>query len=280
MIFFMKFGTRFTKPLEKVLDAGSLVVTSDRYFWNIIKALPNAFKSGSVLVAPYVAPYLLDYVEGNPYHIEEKHLDTWYFFAGTYKRRYGSRGKLAELAQHLRHVNFTDIRIPKTIAPGNGLVQSSPEIVAASAAAIRRSSVCMSPQGDAITSGRLFESLAGGCVPIVIAPKDMMPTELPLPSLIDWDNIALFTDNFDEISKKENGIRLMGEAVERLVGPNAGPREKERLACMQRAARRAYQDYLSYFSNPRGLTTGLLLEAWLLLQKRGLIQGPYAPGRR
>jgi hypothetical protein len=104
----------------------------------------------------------------------------------------------------------------------------------------------------------------------------MMPTELPLPSLIDWDNIALFTDNFEMISKTPNGTQRMGEALEKLVGPNAGPREKERLACMQRAARRAYHDYLSYFSNPTGLTTGLLLEAWVLLQKRGLLHGPLA----
>ena len=33
------------------------------------------------------------------------------------------------------------------------------------------------------------------------APRDGVPVDLPFPSLIDWDSFALFTDNFDTISK-------------------------------------------------------------------------------
>lgn len=279
LIFVMRFGARISKPMLELLNAGSLVVTTDRYFWNIIKDLPGPFKTGSVVLAPYVSPFYLDHKEEDGDRANAKQDDTWYFFAGTYQRRFGNRGRLSELAEHLTSANFTDLRIPKTVAPGNGLAQSSPEIVESSAAALKRSSVCMSPQGDAITSGRLFDSLAGGCVPIVIAPKDKMSNELPLPSLIDWDAIALFTDNFDEILKEEDGMRRTGAALEALVGPKAGEREKKRLACMQRQGKRTFFNFLSYFRNPLGLTEGLLFESWILMQKRGVIAGPYAaPG--
>ena len=39
---------------------------------------------------------------------------------GTYSRRAGSREKLSDLAQHIRGADFRNLRIPKTIAPGNG----------------------------------------------------------------------------------------------------------------------------------------------------------------
>jgi hypothetical protein len=38
-------------------------------------------------------------------------------------------------------------------------------------------------------------------VPVMSAPRDGVPIDLPFPSLIDWDSFALFTDNFDTISK-------------------------------------------------------------------------------
>jgi hypothetical protein len=44
---------------------------------------------------------------------------------------------------------------------------------------------------------------------------------------------------------------------------------------MQREARRVFVKHLSYLHNPRGLADSLLFEAWVHLQKRGIISGPY-----
>lgn len=62
-------------------------------------------------------------------------------------------------------------------------------------------SMCLSfrVQGDAPTSGRVFEAVAAGCVPVIISPRELMPTDLPFPSLIKWDEIALFTENFEKM---------------------------------------------------------------------------------
>eukprot|EP00283_Hemiselmis_rufescens_P024587 CAMPEP_0173463458 /NCGR_PEP_ID=MMETSP1357-20121228/68300_1 /TAXON_ID=77926 /ORGANISM="Hemiselmis rufescens, Strain PCC563" /LENGTH=541 /DNA_ID=CAMNT_0014431271 /DNA_START=144 /DNA_END=1766 /DNA_ORIENTATION=- len=264
MIFFMRFGMKMGAPVKQMLDSGSLVVTTDRLFWNVVKVLPNIFKSNSVVMAPYVTPYYLDTTPPGEPEMQNKHNDTWYFFAGTYSRRFGGRGKLAVLAEHLSQgfVNFTDLRVPKTITPNNGLLQHSHEIVGQAVAGIRRSSVCMSPQGDAVTSGRLFEAMAGGCVPVMIAPKEGAPVELPFPSLIDWDSVALFTDNFDAISKVKDGINVTGRVMEELVGPKASAEAHARLRCMQRQARRVFVKHLSYMQNPLGLTDSILLEVW------------------
>lgn len=38
-------------------------------------------------------------------------------------------------------------------------------------------------------------------MPVMSAPREGVPVDLPFPSLVDWDSFALFTDNFDAISK-------------------------------------------------------------------------------
>lgn len=70
-------------------------------------------------------------------------------------------------------------------------------------------------QGDAPTSGRVFEALPSGCIPVVISPRQSMIQDLPFPSLIDWDSIALHTPSFKDIlsTRKEvvGGVGGKGE---------------------------------------------------------------------
>jgi hypothetical protein len=60
MIFFMRFKLKASQKLKMLLDSGSLIVTTDRLFWNIISNLPNVMRNGSTIIVPYVAPYWLD----------------------------------------------------------------------------------------------------------------------------------------------------------------------------------------------------------------------------
>ncbi len=46
----------------------------------------------------------------------------------------------------------------------------------------------------------------------------------------------------------------MGMAMEKLIGPGAGPKELERMECMQREGRRVYKEHMSYWRNPVGVT--------------------------
>ena len=77
----------------------------------------------------------------------------------------------------------------------------------------------------------------------------------------------------------QDGIQRMGVALEKLAGTNAGPAQRAKLQCMQKEARRVFVEHMSYLHNPQGVTTSILFEAWVLLQRRGLLKGPYA-GRR
>ena len=60
---------------------------------------------------------------------------------------------------------------------------------------MRDFAVCLCPAGDSPTSLRLFEALAIGCLPIVMADKMHMIYDLPFPNLIDWDSVAIFMDD-------------------------------------------------------------------------------------
>jgi hypothetical protein len=64
-------------------------------------------------------------------------------------------------------------------------------------------------QGDAPTSGRVFEALPSGCIPLISSPVETMRTDLPFPSLIDWDSIALFTPNVPNITTTAGNILVI-----------------------------------------------------------------------
>ena len=53
---------------------------------------------------------------------------------------------------------------------------------------LTRARMCFCPSGDTKTSGRLYESLAAGCVPIRI--DSLREDELPFPKLIPWGNLT------------------------------------------------------------------------------------------
>ena len=68
---------------------------------------------------------------------------------------------------------------------------------------------CLVPEGDTSTSRRLFDALAAGCIPIVIADfyggkEGYLPTQrpgdrameanLPFTNLVDWARIAIFVN--------------------------------------------------------------------------------------
>jgi hypothetical protein len=58
---------------------------------------------------------------------------------------------------------------------------------------------------------RLFEALAVGCLPVVMADKMHMVHDLPFPNLIDWGSIALFTEDLHTISQV--GVQGVGYRV-------------------------------------------------------------------
>ena len=104
---------------------------------------------------------------------------------------------------------------------------------------IRGSKFCLVPEGDTPTSRRIFETLAGGCVPVVLGRIDdyservSIPRNLPFRHTIDWGSIALFAGS------------LTCYSPERLVSTGDAPRKKgQRDAEYSRAQARALARWL------------------------------------
>jgi len=57
---FMKYGQNVNQPLKDLYDKGPMVATTDRSFWSISHNLPTPFKTGHVVVLPYVSSTYVD----------------------------------------------------------------------------------------------------------------------------------------------------------------------------------------------------------------------------
>jgi len=261
---FMKYGQNVNPPLKELYEAGPLVATTDRSFWSISHNLPTPFKKGQVVMMPYVSSTYVDIDVDLGREMDEK---SWYFFRGTLFRRFGSRTELVELGKQVTGSNFEGHKMPSK-GPQEDVLQNTSRLM-------RRSSVCPCPQGDAPTSGRLFEALATGCLAIVMSPRDIMANDLPFPSLIDYDEIALFSQSLDFLGTRTKGVSRLAKQMETAVGPKADKRYKKRTGGMRKRALEVFKDHLSYFRNPGGVATSMLFEAWILLQAKGVIEGPY-----
>jgi hypothetical protein len=81
---------------------------------------------------------------------------------------------------------------------------------------------------------RMFEALATGCVPVVSSPLKKMKTDLPFPSLIDWDQVALHTEQLPLIQRTSDGLERLGKVRSccRCVCPTRACRVKTSEQCM------------------------------------------------
>ena len=58
--------------------------------------------------------------------------------------------------------------------------------------AMRHGAMCFVPMGDTLTSPRLFEAVASGCVPIIVRPRRQWTLSLPFGSRIAWNAFSYF----------------------------------------------------------------------------------------
>lgn len=105
-----------------------------------------------------------------------------------------------------------------------------------------------------------------------------MKGDLPFPSLIDYDTIALHTPNFGQVVQSKQVdefgkvppplvfeamsapdgdaecMLLCPQKLEGMFGPRASRENLERLECMSKEGIRVYREHMSYFRNPLGIT--------------------------
>ena len=114
------------------------------------------------------------------------------------------------------------------------------------------SKLCLAPAGDTPTSRRLFDSMAAGCLPVLMAPpEDIMPN-LPFPKAIDWPQTVLFGGGLS-CSLSDNA-----DATIRWLQSLLKPENEKKLQCMARRAQKVFLKYLTL--RDEGVVSALLHE--------------------
>ena len=101
------------------------------------------------------------------------------------------------------------------------------------------SKICLVPAGDTPTSRRLFDAMAAGCLPVLMAQTEDILPNLPFPHAIDWPQTVLFGGGLG-CALKDNA-----NATTRWVQSLLEPENEKKLQCMARRAQRTFLKYLS-----------------------------------
>ena len=137
--------------------------------------------------------------------------------------------------------------------------------------AYTNSKLCLIPAGDTPTSRRLFDSMAAGCLPVLLTPvEDIMPN-LPFPTAINWPQTVLFGGGLG-CSLRDNPDETISWLQSLLT-----PENEQTLQCMGRRAQKVFLKYLTL--RDEGVVSALLHEIDLT-RVQGAATAPNAGGSR
>ena len=137
-----------------------------------------------------------------------------------------------------------------------------------------RTAMCFAPQGDTMTSRRLFDALAAGCVPVVLkclghGRSELALGNLPFPHTLRWRALALFLmPRRTRLSDREGAARgeralCRREQAEWLAAQYAN---RTRWRALARAGRRAFEAALDVEFGPEGVAHAMLRELRYVLE--------------
>lgn len=118
--------------------------------------------------------------------------------------------------------------------------------------AYKDSKLCFVPAGDTPTSRRLFDAMAAGCIPVLMAPEEDILPNLPFPTAIDWYNTVLLGGRLS-CSAVANATGTI-KWLESLLAPEKAPQ----LDCLRKRSQHVFRNYLSY--REAGVVSALLQE--------------------
>ena len=86
---------------------------------------------------------------------------------------------------------------------------------------------CLNPRGDSPSSGRIFYSIALGCIPILISDPWVTMAE-PFDGLLPFGDFATFVDEGEAITKTVVALSARLEALGGIANASADALEKQR----------------------------------------------------
>ena len=189
------------------------------------------------------------------------------FHGDTGRWDFGTRGAVRDMAPFLRRAAPVSMRTA-TMTRGAMSWHRARNLSSSSAGAMVAASVCFAPQGDTMTTRRLFDALAAGCVPVVLKAIGGGRTEIVLGNLpfhhtLDWRALALFllprrlrqTDR----ERPAWGARLRCREDE-AAWLAAHHSNASLMRTMRSAARAAFIAHLDVQYHPSGVVEALLRE--------------------
>ena len=111
-----------------------------------------------------------------------------------------------------------------------------------------RSRFCLIPSGDTPTSRRLYDALASGCIPVVMAEFDTYAINLPFQRTIDWRRVLFFAGSLPCLKNHVNATADYLRGIAKLD-----------VSSVRKAGREAFRHSLSY-TRGDGLVDALLRE--------------------
>ena len=131
------------------------------------------------------------------------------------------------------------------------------------------STFCLVPEGDTPTSRRLFDAMAGGCIPVIMTNLNEIQPNLPFPTSIDWSKVALYSGGLScaMADKHEATVKWFQDLLK--------PEHAKALGCMRRRAKAAYRKHMSY--RGFGVATALLYELQRDARFADMLNGPVPP---
>merc|ERR1719231_1622248 len=184
----------FTEPLIEVAKKGNVIVaTADK---NYPSVQPFKLK----VVIPYKSMHPLEnnvWQNGTIPMAKERKVN--FMFHGDVQK--GKRSVLKVLNQGLEN---SDIQSHDFQHMGmNGFKK----VVENSVETYKNSKFCLIVEGSTPTSRRLFDAMAGGCVPIMIGGEAGIKRNLPFQKTIDWSKIVYYGGDLDCVGQNTVGTQ-------------------------------------------------------------------------
>ena len=257
--------------LQLLLVGPALFTSSDKYYHlpgQLGVATSSWLSRADPIILPYKASALMekDAWERPSSTVDTAPRPTKIMFRGRMERECGGRhldeegclrgSVLSGIASRLNaslNVSIASVNAEKIVFDRAATSRLSEETLSM----YTHSDFCLVPAGDTPTSRRLYDALASGCVPVVLADFERIAPNLPFPRSIDWTRPALFLGSLaclngtmEALANKLTYLAKLNEST-----PNA----LHDLHQLKWATRQVFRSRLSY-TRGSGIVDGLLLE--------------------
>ena len=238
------------RRLLAMLQAGpSWMATADKDFRELRTLRPH---SDGVVVLPYKAHYMLEAAAWRKARTAAFVPSLDFMFHGCTSRTSveGSlRGSFLSMLRELPATSLTGLSDSCDYTYASDFERTR-QASRQTAAAFLNSSYCFVLPGDTPTSRRLFDSVAAGCIPLIMGDADKIASNLPFHSSIDWSELALFGGSL--ACNTREGSSELAPWLRRLA------REKQ-LHRLRSRLQETFRSSLSYTTGD-GLVSALLKE--------------------